>query len=406
METVTAIHKEAADTVNATSMPAESSSDNIDYRPIYSIVMRDMRKKFRAKNVETVTAIHKEAADTVNATSMPAESSSDNIDYRPIYSIVMRDMRKKFRAKKLTKAQKREARKVIKETQEILRNESLKVLGIERGNKSESQILSILTRYKSANNNTNKQKLLIKIHNKDTQIRMIQRLTEILELTYTDLGITNEELNIIKDRETFKTIKIPNEIIKTPTTQDLDYKSVTISTPMKIPEATIKSSVLIPRLFTIIAEMNNLHIQREVPDYKTVNPISQNITKNSQIKSQESQIVSILGIIKNTKMNEEVTDHTINSPTEKGTTSTTTTTSTIASPWDGSTKKRFADADFVVRLPSTQSPITPKSHDEVAMQMVLPVCVLVFMGGVLSNSLLIHGMRKVGKNISSHCDSY
>ena len=54
----------------------------------------------------------------------------------------------------------------------------------------------------------------MKILDKDTQIRMIQRLTEVLELTHTDLGITNEELKIIKNRKTFKTIKINNKIVK------------------------------------------------------------------------------------------------------------------------------------------------------------------------------------------------
>ena len=202
--------------------------------------------------------------------------NDDNIDYGPIYSIVMRDMKQKFEAKKLTMAQKKEAGKIIKKTQQILRDESLKVFDIKRGNKSEPQILNILTRYKSANNNTKEQKLSMKILDKDTQIRMIQRLTEVLELTHTDLGITNEELKIIKNRETFKTVKINNKITKTPTTQDPNYELVTMSTTVEIPKSTTKSSVLTPKLFTAITEMNNLlttiedmnnlHIQREVPD--------------------------------------------------------------------------------------------------------------------------------------------
>merc|ERR1711970_351195 len=89
-------------------------------------------------------------------------SVGDDIDYKTVYSLVMQDMKSKFDAKELTDEQKVEATKVITETQKKLGDTSLAVLGLERGEKSQSEVLAVLSAYKQAGNMTEDQNNQVK----------------------------------------------------------------------------------------------------------------------------------------------------------------------------------------------------------------------------------------------------
>merc|ERR1740137_34476 len=120
-------------------------------------------------------------------------------------------MKTKFDAKELTDIQKTEATKVITETQKMLGDTSFAVLGLERGDKSQSEVLAVLAEYKDAGNmtidqNTQVQKLAV-----DTQVRMIQELVGVLNLSATDLELTAEQLDIIMARHTF-VLKPPGNV--------------------------------------------------------------------------------------------------------------------------------------------------------------------------------------------------
>ena len=92
------------------------------------------------------------------------------LDIKTIYSLVMQDMKTKFAAKELTDEQKTEATRVITETQKMLGDSSFSVLGLERGDKSQSEVLEVLAEYRDAGNMTEAQNNAIKKLAVDTQV--------------------------------------------------------------------------------------------------------------------------------------------------------------------------------------------------------------------------------------------
>jgi len=147
------------------------------------------------------------------------------LDIKTIYGLVMQDMKTKFDAKELTDDQKTEATRVITETQKLLGDTSFTVLGLERGDKSQSEVLAVLAEYKEAENMTESQNTEIKKLAVDTQVRMIQELVGVLNLTASDLGLTTEQLDIVMARHTF-VLKSPGEpVVSVNTTELLDIKA-------------------------------------------------------------------------------------------------------------------------------------------------------------------------------------
>ena len=83
----------------------------------------------------------------------------------------MEDMKLKFDAKELTDNQKMEVTKVITKTQKVLGDTSFAVLGLERGEKTQSEVLAVLAEYKNAGNMTEEQKYQVQRLAVDTQVR-------------------------------------------------------------------------------------------------------------------------------------------------------------------------------------------------------------------------------------------
>merc|ERR1719466_285306 len=133
------------------------------------------------------------------------------LDIKTIYSLVMQDMKTKFDAKELTDEQKTEATKVITDTQKMLGDTSFAVLGLERGERTQSEVLAVLAEYKDAGNMTEEQNSQVQKLAVDTQVRMIQELVGVLGLSATNLDVTEEQLEVIMARHTF-VLKPPGDV--------------------------------------------------------------------------------------------------------------------------------------------------------------------------------------------------
>merc|ERR1712142_194684 len=127
----------------------------------------------------------------------------NGIDYNTTYNLVMGDMRAKFLENTLSEVQKEEASLTIRETQNILADYSLEVLGIERGSMTLEETSAVLAEAKASGDMTLTQHALIQGYGVDTQIRLIQNMVRILGLTASDLELTDDQLVQLLALETF-----------------------------------------------------------------------------------------------------------------------------------------------------------------------------------------------------------
>merc|ERR1712002_435602 len=142
-----------------------------------------------------------------------------------------------------------DATRVITETQKMLGDTSFSVLGLERGDKSQSEVLKVLAVYRDAGNMTEAQNNAIKKLAVDTQVRMIQELVGVLNLSASDLGMTPEQMEIIMARHTF-VLKPPGDpVVDVNTTEllDIEGKSAPNDTESPVDDAEV-TTVLSPIL--------------------------------------------------------------------------------------------------------------------------------------------------------------
>ena len=98
------------------------------------------------------------------------QAAGDCSDYKSIYSLVMNDPKTKFDAKELTDDQKTEDTRVITETKKMLGDTAFGVLGLERGDKIQSEVPAVLSGYKDAGNMTEEQSTQVQKLAMDTQV--------------------------------------------------------------------------------------------------------------------------------------------------------------------------------------------------------------------------------------------
>ena len=110
-------------------------------------------------------------------------------DYGQVYSLVMAELSRKFSDGELNEVQKREATNIITSTQYLLDNTSFQVrimikdyfpeifmfhccqvLGLERGEMSQQEVLSVLSEYRTSGNMTQTQNTQIQQLAVDTQV--------------------------------------------------------------------------------------------------------------------------------------------------------------------------------------------------------------------------------------------
>merc|ERR1712240_272691 len=185
----------------------------------------------------------------MNKVSLPKPRSNDKrfrrrrqagayVDYKTICTLVMNDMKAKFDAQELTNDQKTAATRIITETQKLLGDTSFAVLGLERGDKSQAEVLAVLAEYKDSGNMTQGQNNQVKKLAVDTQVRMIQELVDVLGLSASDLGLTTEQLDVIMARHTF-VLKPPGEpVVGVNTTELLNDADLPKIEPKVAPNGT------------------------------------------------------------------------------------------------------------------------------------------------------------------------
>jgi hypothetical protein len=125
------------------------------------------------------------------------------IDLNRLYQRIMTDMKSRFDAELLSDLQKTEATLAISETQALLANHSFAVLGLDKGDLSQDQILGVLAAYRNSGNMTERQNLAIQELATDTQVRMVQELIDILDLTPQNLDLENHQFEDLVNKKTF-----------------------------------------------------------------------------------------------------------------------------------------------------------------------------------------------------------
>merc|ERR1719480_298079 len=165
-------------------------------------------------------------ADTLRRRRRQAETITDP-DYRQVYSLVMAELSRKFSDGELNEDQKREATNIITSTQSLLANTSFQVLGLERGELSQQEVLSVLSEYRTSGNMTQTQNTQIQQLAVDTQIRMIQLLVPLLGLNKDSISMTEEQFSNLMALQTFD-ISTPE--VTTPVTVATEELLPTVST--------------------------------------------------------------------------------------------------------------------------------------------------------------------------------
>ena len=99
------------------------------------------------------------------------QAEDSGVNYKAVYSRVMAVMTTKFNAKELTEEQKANATLAIISTQTMLGSYSFDVLGLEKANLTQDEILQTLQIYQEANNMTDHQSQQIAQLSVDTQVR-------------------------------------------------------------------------------------------------------------------------------------------------------------------------------------------------------------------------------------------
>merc|ERR1712240_569369 len=229
----------------------------------------------------------------MNKVSLPKPRSNDkrfrrrrqagaDVDYKTIYTLVMNDMKAKFDAQELTNDQKTAATRIITETQKLLGDTSFAVLGLERGDKSQAEVLAVLAEYKDSGNMTQNQNNQVKKLAVDTQVRMIQELVDVLGLSASDLGLTTEQLDVIMARHTF-VLKPPGEpVVGVNTTELLNDADLPKIEPKVAPNGTDLTSANVSETTELTSAIEASTVSTTV---SSLSSMSTSVATSSSIQS-------------------------------------------------------------------------------------------------------------------------
>jgi len=137
--------------------------------------------------------------DTLNLLETPEE-----VDYRVLHDQVMEILMDQFKG--LSKEKKVEAANIITNTQELLGNGTLIAIDLDPQSVqlTQSDVLGIIGEYKESGNLNASQEAKIVTLATDAQVRLIQKLVKLLNLTPESLGISGVTLHRIINIPTFK----------------------------------------------------------------------------------------------------------------------------------------------------------------------------------------------------------
>merc|ERR1712168_993616 len=128
----------------------------------------------------------------------------EDVDYRVLHDTVMEKLMASF--KTCLKKKKLKAAEIIKSTQELLGNGTLITIGVDpQGVElSQADVLATIGEFKETGNLDKEQETVIVDLATDAQIRLIQKLVTLLNLTPETLAISNITLQRILNIPTFK----------------------------------------------------------------------------------------------------------------------------------------------------------------------------------------------------------
>jgi hypothetical protein len=112
-----------------------------------------------------------------------------------------------FTANLMNATQEQAAIRIVSDTHDLLRNQSLIILGYDptNVNLNHTQVMALIASSKSANNMTEAQRAQIAQLASDTQVRIVQDLVWLLGLTPAQLNLTQANFTAVMALPTFAT---------------------------------------------------------------------------------------------------------------------------------------------------------------------------------------------------------
>jgi len=231
-----------------------------------------------------------------------------DVNFMDLHDKVMELLIQKFGD--LTPEQQEKSKHFITDSQERLGNATLILLGQDPTKLSLSQadVLTIIEEGKANGMSDEQEKGIVRIA-RDAQVRLIQELSSLLNMTATDLGISQPKFDEIKAMETFQ------EVEKYMVTAVYDFTtSVTESSPVtttfisneSIDTLVKNEETFIHSIFTEIPKVSDIELTCDV--IKTAGKSGSMITKEDIAKMSAQEVEDCIEVLGSLDYTEEKSD--------------------------------------------------------------------------------------------------
>merc|ERR1712142_453706 len=231
-----------------------------------------------------------------------------DVNFMDLHDKVMELLIQRFG--ELTPEQQEESKHFITDSQERLGNATLILLGKDPTKLSLSQadVLTIIEEGKAQGMTDEQEQGIVKIA-RDAQVRLIQELSSLLNLTATDLGISQPKFDEIKAMETFK------EVEKYMVTAVYEFTtSVTESSPVattfisneSIDTLVKNEETFIHSIFTEIPKVSDIELTCDV--IKTAGKSGSMITREDIAKMSAQEVEDCIEVLGSLDYTEEKSD--------------------------------------------------------------------------------------------------
>jgi len=257
-------------------------------------------------------------------------------DFKSNYTFVMAKLNEMFQAGELNEDQKKNATNIIIGTQELLAEYSFAVLGLERGNLTQNEVLVVLQQYRNSGNMTAEQSDLISQLAIDTQARMVIGLAPLLGITAADLQITQETYDQILAMETFSESLLGSSTTTPAPQQDAPARDLLDDGDAQTQDTTSSSS-----------SEGNSDASSSTSNTTTasqVETVSTSSTASSTVSSSSTEATSTISTASTTTVS-------ITSTASTTTVSTTSRESTSAASTESTTTATTASTESTTTLP-------------------------------------------------------
>jgi len=187
------------------------------------------------------------------------------VDFMSLHDKVMQILVAKF--ENLTLLEQEASKEIIQESQELIGNSTLKILGLDPTKMSLSQadVLLTIETAKEQGMTTEQENGIVKIA-KDAQVRLIQQLSTLLKLTATDLVISQAVYDEILKQKTF----VDTEQFMS--TAVYDFTTISTTTVAGVTESSVKVEETTLDIAGLVAVEENLihEIAQEIPNPSSI----------------------------------------------------------------------------------------------------------------------------------------